>query len=298
MPGKEVDTNEYDTRGVSRSKARNLPPLQITPAETSEGTAEPIFVVINDETKDPEIWTGAEVEQNRRFNHALATSPRLLITASLILINAAVFVAMIVRGLSFLHPDTASLVKWGADYGPLTTHGQWWRIITSVFLHSGFAHLAPNMFFLLLIGNLTERLFGRFGFSVLYLGSGVGSSIASLMWHPFAVSAGASGAIFGLYGGLLAFLLTQRRVVPRHRIWNIAKSALLFLVVNLIDGLHRANVNVAAHLGGLVAGFLLGWGLSCPPTPVEPRLRFRKSLAVALTGTAVAAGLATLIRPT
>src|SRR5271169_3147970 len=96
--------------------------------------------------------TAAEFEKNQRFNRAMATTPRPLITPILIAINVAVFVAMVVSGFSFSHPSAESFLRWGADFGPLTTHGQWWRIVTSAFVHGSFLHLLMNMLILLSIG--------------------------------------------------------------------------------------------------------------------------------------------------
>jgi rhomboid protease GluP len=232
------------------------------------------------------------VEQNQRFNRAMATTARPLITPILIAINVAVFAAMLASGFSFTNPTAESFLSWGADFGPLTTHGQWWRIVTAAFVHGSFLHLLMNMLILLSIGLFTERLFGRVGFIVLYLFAGIGGNLASLAWKPFTVSMGASGAIFGLYGGLLALLLLHRNTVPRHRVVSIAKSAAIFVAINLIYGLSQSNVDVAAHIGGLVAGFLLGCGLTGPLVPADPDWRQPRSLAVALAGTALAVILA------
>jgi rhomboid protease GluP len=105
-----------------------------------------------------------------------------------------------------------SLIAWGANYGPDTiTNGQWWRLLTSMFLHIGIVHLAFNMIVLLQIGPFVERLVGNVGFLIVYFVSGFAGNVTSLVWNPYTVSAGASGAIFGLYGLLLGFLLMSRR---------------------------------------------------------------------------------------
>jgi rhomboid protease GluP len=271
------------------SKDAATEPLQLTPTETGR---EPTYLVNNDETKEPEIWTAAQVEQNQRFNRAMATTLRPLITPILIAINVTVFAAMLVSGFSFSSPKAESFLRWGADFGPLTTHGQWWRLVTAAFVHGSFLHLLMNMLILLSIGLFTERLFGRVGFIVLYLFAGIGGNLASLVLHPFTVSMGASGAIFGLYGGLLAVLLLHRNTVPRPRVIAIAKSAAIFIAVNLLYGLSQSNVDMAAHIGGLAAGFLLGCGLTGPLVPADPDWRQLRALAVALAGTALAVSLA------
>ncbi len=102
------------------------------------------------------------------------------------------------------------MLNWGANWGPLTTAGEWWRILTACFLHFGIVHLLCNMYALLLAGLLAERLFGNWFYLAIYIGTGLASSLTSLWWHPELICAGASGAIFGVYGALLGYLVNQR----------------------------------------------------------------------------------------
>src|SRR5258708_38397636 len=118
-------------------------------------------------------------------------------TVVLIALNVLIFLVMVIRGASIFSPTTNSVLKWGADYGPLTLHGEWWRMLVSPFLHFGIIHLLFNMFVLFNIGLFMESVAGRVSYIVLYLVCGLGGSAASLAWHPSIVSAGASGAIFG-----------------------------------------------------------------------------------------------------
>src|SRR6202011_2677222 len=110
------------------------------------------------------------------------------------------FVAMVATGVHWLSPTTADLIKWGADYGPRTTAGEWWRLGSSMFLHLGIIHIAFNMVVLWDIGRFTERLLGNAGFLIVYVLSGLFGSLASVLINPHIPSAGASGAVFGLYG--------------------------------------------------------------------------------------------------
>src|SRR5262249_57740502 len=114
------------------------------------------------------------------------------VTVFLIALNVLVFLAMVLEGVSVISPTADSVLKWGADYGPLTLRGQWWRMVVSTFLHFGLIHLLFNMFVLFNIGLFMEDLAGRVPFVVLYLVCGLGGSAASLAWHPVIVSAGAS----------------------------------------------------------------------------------------------------------
>src|SRR6202050_5740376 len=143
-----ADEGLSNSESLSGYGGAGVAPLPLTPAEPGQ---ERTYLVNNDETKEPEIWTAAQVEQNQRFNRAMATTPRPLITPILIAINVAVFAAMLVSGFSFTNPKAESFLGWGADFGPLTTHGQWWRLVTAAFVHGSFLHLLMNMLILLSI---------------------------------------------------------------------------------------------------------------------------------------------------
>ena len=186
-------------------------------------------------------------------------------TIVLIALNVMMFLMMVLQGVAVFNPTAASVLRWGADYGPLTLHGQWWRMLVSTFLHFGLIHLLFNMFVLFNIGLFLEGLADRIPFVVLYLVCGLGGSAASLAWHPSIVSAGASGAIFGLYGALLGFLIRHRGSIPAESLASLRKGALTFLGYNLLYGL-RPGVDMAAHLGGLATGFVLGLFLIQPPS--------------------------------
>src|SRR5438034_1313685 len=130
------------------------------------------------------------------FRRALFTrTPRAWVTPTMIVLNVAVFVAMVANGVSALAPTSASLIRWGADFGPRTTGGQSWRLLTNTFVHIGLPHIAMNMIALWQSGRMVERLLGNLGFAVTYLLAGLCGSIVSTLSHPFTVSAGASGAI-------------------------------------------------------------------------------------------------------
>jgi len=215
-------------------------------------------------------------KQDQELAGALpATAPGAFVTPTLIAINAIVFALMVVKGVPIFDPGADDLIRWGADFGPLTKHGEWWRTLTAVFVHVGLLHLFMNMVILGNIGIFTEQIFGNRGFTMLYLLAGLGGSLASLAWRPFTVSAGASGAIFGLYGGLLGLLLLRRQIIPQEVLRPLLRGALVFLGYNLIYGLARAEVDLAAHFGGLVTGFLVGCVLapSVGQLGADPRRR-------------------------
>lgn len=213
-----------------------------------------------------------EVPQDDAATRTAVATPRLSLkdwfrcaTIVLIALNMLMFLMMVLQGVSVFNPTADSVLRWGADYGPLTLHGQWWRMLVSTFLHFGPIHLLFNMFVLFNIGLFLEGLADRVPFVVLYLVCGLGGSAASLAWHPSIVSAGASGAIFGLYGALLGFLVRHRGSIPAESLASLRKGALTFLGYNLLYGL-RPGVDMAAHLGGLATGFVLGLFLIQPPS--------------------------------
>jgi rhomboid protease GluP len=130
-------------------------------------------------------------------------------TPIIINVNILVFVGMVITGVDIMLPDSQSLIDWGANFRPVTLEGQWWRLVTSTFLHIGIIHLLMNMYALMYIGLLLEPQLGKTRFFSAYMLTGIAGSAASLYWHDLTVSAGASGAIFGMYGVFLAMLTTN-----------------------------------------------------------------------------------------
>ena len=152
-------------------------------------------------------------------------------------------------------PSTLSLLKWGADFGPLTLTGDWWRTVTCNFIHIGAFHLLMNMYAFMYVGLLLEELIGGRRMFVSYLLTGLCSAAFSLYMHGETISAGASGSIFGLYGIFLAFLLFHR--IAKEQRKALLTSILIFVGYNLVYGM-KAGIDNAAHIGGLLSGFVLG----------------------------------------
>jgi len=150
------------------------------------------------------------------------------------------------------------LVEWGSNVGRLTRGGQWWRLFSSMFLHGSLLHLVFNMIALWQVGRLTERIFGSTRFLALYFIAGVSGSIASVLWNPHVNSVGASGAIFGIIGGLLAFLSRPNTGVPPTVVTELRASLVPFLLFSLWMGFVYPHTDNAAHIGGLVGGWLAG----------------------------------------
>ncbi len=211
--------------------------------------------------------------------------PRFWATYTLVGLNVLVFLAMIVAGASY--DDTQQVLRWGADFGPRTLGGQWWRLLTSMFLHFGPLHLAFNMWALFNVGQVAEALFGSRAFLVLYLLSGIGGSLASVLAHPLGVGGGASGAIFGVVGGVIvAAVLTRRRSGNERLLGRMLPSLLLFVFYNLLIGFRTEGIDNMAHLGGLGVGAALAAAVLMWPTASLGRVA--AAFLIALGGAAYA----------
>ncbi|MGJ7915694.1 rhomboid family intramembrane serine protease [Massilia sp. LXY-6] len=164
-----------------------------------------------------------------------------------------------------IHPALLQhqLVAWGSNVPRWTLGaGEWWRLVTSAFLHGNLLHLGMNMFALWQAGQLVERIFGSLRFAGLYLLAGIGGSLGSLLWgllthHPVN-SVGASGAIFGIIGGLFAFIGREHSGVPPTVVRDLRASIGPFLLFNIGAGFLYPHTDNAAHIGGLAAGWLAG----------------------------------------
>ncbi|MBD1391936.1 rhomboid family intramembrane serine protease [Mucilaginibacter glaciei] len=178
------------------------------------------------------------------------------ITPLLININIAIFLMMLLAGVNILTPDNTSLISWGANFRPITLDGQWWRLVTNCFLHIGILHLIFNMYALVYIGILLEPYLGSKRFVAAYLLIGIVASTTSLAWHQLTISAGASGAIFGLYGVFLALLTTN--LIDKKSRKPLLTSIGVFVVFNLLNGF-KAGIDNAAHVGGLLSGIVIGY---------------------------------------
>ncbi len=171
--------------------------------------------------------------------------------------NIAVFIAMVLAGGS-ADFDGRLLVHFGANYGPLTLSGAWWRLLTYMFLHGGFLYIAMNMWCLWQIGALCESLYGRWTYAAVYLITGVAGGLASVGWNPRVLSVGASGALFGLTGALIASFYLGEFSLSGISIKGTLSSLLFFAGFNLFFGSMFPGIDNACHIGGLVSGLILG----------------------------------------
>ena len=176
-------------------------------------------------------------------------------TWTLIILN------LLVYGFIALHgkpTDPTVMLKYGAKWAPEIYAGQWWRFLTAPFLHFGLIHLGMNLYALFAVGPQVEHLFGWFKFVLIYLFAALWGVLGSLYFSPQSLSAGASGAIFGLVGALLCFALLYRQYMRPGALVNL----LVVIGANLALGLIIRGIDNFAHLGGLVAGFCVAFLLS------------------------------------
>lgn len=236
-------------------------------------------------------WRTTQGEKFSFARDVMASTPRVIATPLIVAICVGVFLIMGISGVSWTAPNGAALLAWGANEGELVIlEHQWWRPITCMFLHFGVIHLSFNMWCLITAGPLVERLFGNAAFAMIYFLSGVGGSLASLAMHPTHISAGASGAIFGVFGALLGFLLIHRHTIPPSVFKPMRSSAVGFVVYNVLFGAFMPFIDNSAHLGGLATGFVCGL-LMQRPVPAQRdvartlrRFAFGGLVAAALAG--------------
>lgn len=237
----------------------------------------------------------ARIEAYRQWQAELRKyTPYAFLTPILLLLNVGVFVAMAVSGAAPWNPKIETLLAWGADYGPAAFGGEWWRLFTAAFLHSGVPHLALNMLCLYGAGVFAERMLGGSGFLVTYLASALAGNLASVAWSPSVVSVGASGAVFGLFGANFAATLRAGDTIPPLIRRNILTGTGKLLAINFAVGFLSPNVDVAAHVGGLICGFVAGFVLGHPLRPDAARRRLVRNLAAVLM-LAPLLGLAALV---
>lgn len=208
---------------------------------------------------------GRQVQADTRsYALFLEASGPAVATLAIIAINLVIFVLGGFNGMGWMAGNAALLLDYGGNFAVATTGGQWWRLISAMFLHSGLVHVAFNMWALWDAGRVAERLFGRWRYLALYVLAGVLGGVASINWQQDFVGVGASGAVFGVYGGLLAALLLRPDLLPGTVTKQLQGSATVFILYSLFNGFTHAGIDNAAHVGGLVAGALIGAALVMP----------------------------------
>jgi membrane associated rhomboid family serine protease len=191
------------------------------------------------------------------FDEALRDRARwVAATPALAALSVVVFFCMLIAPGALSDPET--LVRWGGSFGPRTTNGEWWRLITAMFVHGSFFQLLVNVAALVQMGLIAERLFGRLSFASLYLAAGLTSSVVSLSMHPLGVATGASGSVWGVFGLYVTWLIagTIRRsplTVPLTTILMTCPAVGLFVIYSM-----AAGFDGRAEMAGLVVGVVYG----------------------------------------
>ena len=231
--------------------------------------------VISMANKRAELEQRRVAEQDRESRRRMeggAEPPKPWLTYTLIGLNVAVWLVMVGVGVDAFEPAADQLLAWGGNLGVQTTHGQWWRLLTATFIHAGIMHLAFNMYFMWAIGRITEQVFRPAGYALLYFGSGLIASLVSVAWQPMVVSVGASGALFGVFGGFLGFTIRRRELLPPEFVRSVRRNALVLIGINLAISFMVPNIDIAAHIGGLLAGLGIGYGVAMlAERPVQSR---------------------------
>jgi rhomboid protease GluP len=187
---------------------------------------------------------------------------RLRRAPATILLLTGIAIGFVLETLAGGSTSQQVLVALGANVPPLVWQGEWWRLVASLFLHIGLLHLFVNAFSLYQIGALFEAWLGSGRLLAVYFVCGVAASLTSVFFTR-GLSAGASGAIFGLIGALIAFLLRRRGMLsPGGR--SILGQLVMWSVINVVIGFTVPGIDNAAHLGGCAAGMLFGLILRPP----------------------------------
>lgn len=213
------------------------------------------------------------------------------VTATCLFTCVAYYIVMVLQGVDAMWPDPADLLKWGANYAPFTWNGQLWRLITCMFMHAGVIHLAVNGWALWSAGRILERLVGSIGFLIIYLASGIAGSLASLWWNGSIVSVGASGAIFGVLGAFATFIWNRSDSFPPTALSQLRSSLVSCIGFNLLLGASIPGIDQAAHVGGLIAGAIIGALLSQRLDQQSLARRWRKNLVAGVVAGGVLGSL-------
>lgn len=242
--------------------------------------------------------TSAGDERLLEFDHRLQQLGRFApVTTTFIAVNVIVWLSMAVCGVHWLQPADEALKTWGANFGPLTTHNEGWRLLTACFIHAGLVQLLVNQWVLWQYGEWLERFFGHVGFTLLYLLTGLAANLVALRWQPTAVLVGSTGPLAGLIGALAAFCWRVSGVVPKRALNRLRAGTFVFLGVNVGYAIYAGRLDKGGFLGGLAFGFIGGLVLSQPFGEERRPRRWTRNSLLALVGLSLAVAGAYLLRP-
>lgn len=250
-------------------------------------TARELCKAVNTVPEEIPAELAAELSSNRMdsFQQSLIKNhPYIFATWLLLAGNFGFFAWISFNGVSPWQPELPNLITWGANYAPLTAQGEAWRLLSSIFLHLGMVHLLMNMFVLWRLGPLLERMLGSVPFAITWFLTGLAGSEASLYWNEMRVSAGASGALFGMIGCLLGYLLGRPRSIPQEILRQFRSMAITLLLFNFLFMAFLEGIDQAAHAGGALAGIACGVFLGMP-YGTHPRFsRYLRNCSLAAVG--------------
>ncbi len=215
-----------------------------------------------------------EVEKNTRIQKGYyLPNQKNYLTKLFMAINIIYFIYMTTQGGT---TDIYNLIKFGAKYNPLIASGEYYRLFTNMFIHIGIVHLLLNTYALKILGKDSEAIYGSSKFLIIYIVSGIFGGLGSFIFSD-AVSAGASGAIFGLIGSYLYFGIKKPLIFSARYGMNL----IVLLVINIIFGLSSGNIDNFAHFGGLLGGFLTSWSLGLKKEKTfSPKKLFAQGLII------------------
>lgn len=248
-------------------------PIAPPPPNSNMGDNAPTFISNRpqDERESVPTWSRPNGIQRQmvRTRFALSQRPRL-VTNILIGINVAIYVVLAILSQNPFNISTDVLVNFGAQINLLVAQGQIWRIFTAMFLHFSITHIGLNMLSLFFVGSAVEVMYGKWRYLLIYLASGiVGGIVTFFVMPPNTLAAGASGAIFGVFGALGVFYIVNRQALGAYGRGAIG-NWLFWIGLNLVFGFSIPGIGIWDHIGGLIAGMLLGFLLM-------PRLGGRKA---------------------
>jgi membrane associated rhomboid family serine protease len=246
-----------------------------------------------------------DAERNRRrdlapFAAALRARTRWPVaTAAIVMLNATVAAIALTGGAALGDPQT--LVEWGANFGPRTSNGEWWRLVTALFLHAGLLPLAINIAAIVQVGVILERIVGAVAFAAVYLAAGILASLMSLSLAPVAVSSGASGAVSGIYGLVVAawlagWLRTSAAAIPLRAVKGLMPAAGVFMIYHVASGSATGPL-IAGIVTGLGCGLVLTIRIGDRTAPVRRIVAAAAATLLIAVGTAVPLRGLTDVRP-
>ena len=250
-------------------------------------------LAVNEEGVAPVLCdrcAGVATSRARR-TMSMGTVYKFPATTTLVAVNTIVFIGMVLTGGSLQSFSGEHLIRWGGNYGPLTIGGEYWRLITAGFVHANFFHFAFNMWGLWNLGRLAERLFGKWQTFLIYMLTGFGGALLSIASHHHRLSVGASGAIFGIAGAILAGIKFGDVAISAVEKRAIMGSMVLVVVLNFGMGM-GGNIDNMCHLGGFVSGLMVGLPLGA----FARKSWALQAATLVITATVLAAGVRELVQ--